>query len=187
MKRIATALCLFVVCVAGCGTQKAINDVDLNQASGVVLALGMAGFTGDIDLTVRGVAAAFAKHSFGIESPGTQFAARGHVNPAAVTPELMTAYLEAFRLLGVEDPEPPELADVPEDPKAPGNTEKATETGAEEDGAHAKAIDETAPTEEIVAVAMGPPALHTVEEGNGLVVKRKTFWNGALVKSELVE
>jgi hypothetical protein len=141
MKRIAMALCLFVACVTSCGAPEAINEVDVKQASGVVIALGMVGFTGDIDLTIRAVAAAFAKHSFGMESAGTQFAARGHINPAAVSPASMKAYLEAFKLLGIEDAKLPELADVPEDPKAPLNIETATEAKAEADGANTPAKD----------------------------------------------
>lgn len=109
MKRLIPGLVgvLFLACVAGCGTPKAINDVDLKQATGLAIGLAMAGFQGDIDVTVRGVAAAYAKQSFGIESAGTQFVARGSMDPGAVSPASMKAYLEAFKLLGVEMPKSP--------------------------------------------------------------------------------
>lgn len=105
MKRLATILCLFTMCVAGCGAKETINEVDVKQATGLVLALALAGFDGDFNLEIRAVVEAYGKTSFGTESAGTSFGARGHINPAAVSPAKIQAILNAIEALGVGQPE----------------------------------------------------------------------------------
>lgn len=97
---IATMLILAVAACSGCkGTTSAVNEVDPDKATGLVLALKLAGFDGDVNLNLNGEADFYLKNSVGARSPGTEFSARGHANPGNISPEESAKILDLMMSL----------------------------------------------------------------------------------------
>ncbi len=94
------AFCVVLSSVAGCGGGgQSVQDVDPDRAAGFVIALGMAGFDGDVSIEGHGEVEFGLKQAAYARSPGTHLMARGHLNPAAVTPATVRAYLDALKKL----------------------------------------------------------------------------------------
>ncbi|MFQ5423231.1 MAG: hypothetical protein ACE5F9_04550 [Phycisphaerae bacterium] len=94
------AVCAVLWSVAGCASGgRSVRDVDPDRAAGFVIALGMAGFDGDVSIEGHGEVEFGLKQAAYARSPGTHLTARGHLNPAAVTPATVRAYLDALKRL----------------------------------------------------------------------------------------
>ena len=93
---------LALASLTGCkGTTAAVNEVDPDKATGLVLALKLAGFDGDVSIDLNADADFYLKNSVGARSPGTSFSARGHANPGNISPEESAKILDLLMSLRV--------------------------------------------------------------------------------------
>ena len=171
MKRIAIALCLFVVCVAGCS----IGSWDVQVKDGQHRTVWNYGLEFRVD--GWGFYIGPGRNSNTVIENDFTGAADGTGSDDDASSENESPADPGKEKVSVR---PPRWIDDP------STIPKATEAQAEADGAHAKATDETVPTKKVVAVAMGPPGPHTVVLVKGKNVQRITFHNGKEVSREVL-